>query len=70
MLANKVERVPDDLIHVRLDDEFEVRYWCAKFSVTPEELRACVFQIGTKAEDVKKQLRNAGREAFKMGGED
>ena len=70
MLADKAERAPDDLTRVGFDDEWEVRFWCVKFSVTPEELRACVLEVGSRAEDVEKQLRKAGRKSFSMGGED
>ena len=70
MLADKVERAPRDLTHVGLDEEWEVTFWCAKLSVTPAELRACVLEVGPSAADVEERLRKAGRVAFRMGGED
>ncbi len=70
MLADKAERAPNNLTWIRLDDESEVRFWCVNFSVTPDELRACVLEVGPRAEDVEKQLRKAGRKSFSMGGED
>ena len=70
MLANKTMRTPVDLTRVGVDEEWQVRFWCARFSVTPDELRACVLEVGQRTEDVEKRLRHAARESFKMGGED
>ena len=70
MLADKVERVPDDPDRVGLNEEWEVSFWCARFSVTPDELRGCVLEVGPCTADVEKRLREAGRAAFRMGGED
>ena len=70
MLANKVERAPTDLNRVGLDEEWELSFWCARFSVTPNELRACVLEAGPRTADVEKRLREAGHTAFRMGGED
>ena len=70
MLVNKVERIPEDLSRIGLDDEWEVHFWCARFSVTPDELRACVLEVGPRTQDVEARLRQAARESFAMGGED
>ena len=70
MLANKVERAPQDLTRVGLDSEGEVRFWCARFAVTPDELRACVLEVGPRTADIETRLRQAGCESFSMGGED
>ena len=70
MLASKAERVPDDLTRVGLDEEWEVRFWCARFTVTPDELRACVLEVGPRTQDIEEQLRKARRESFSKGGED
>jgi len=70
VLVDKEIRVPDDTTEVGLGEEWEVRYWCAKFSATEDELRACVVQVGTRAEDIEKQLRKARGKVFKQTGED
>ena len=70
MLVNKVEARPADLARVGLDEEWEVRFWCARFGVAPDELRACVLEVGPRTEDVESQLRKAHRAVFSMGGED
>lgn len=70
MLADKTERTPDDLTRVNLSQEWEVRYWCARLSVSAEELRACIMVVGPLVNDVEKRLKEAGRVSFKLGGED
>lgn len=70
MLVNKVERIPVDLSQVNLNDEWEVLFWCARFSVAPDKLRACVLEVGPRTQDVEARLRKVARESFSMGGED
>ena len=70
MLATKAERAPDDQTRVGLDEAWEVRFWCAKFNVTPRELRACVLEVGPRTQDIEARLRKARRESFSKGGED
>ncbi|MGZ5138582.1 MAG: DUF3606 domain-containing protein, partial [Burkholderiales bacterium] len=55
---------------VGLDEEWQVRYWCTRFGVGADELRACVLQVGPVVENVEKQLKEAGRQAFQKMGED
>jgi hypothetical protein len=47
-----------------------VRYWCARFGVSADELRACVSEVGPRANDVERRLRAAARKAFEKMGED
>jgi hypothetical protein len=69
MLVDK-QRAPADLTRVNLEDETEVRYWCAYLSIGPEELRACVLAVGPHVDDVKQRLKAAARAAFEKTGED
>jgi hypothetical protein len=70
MLVDKDLRVPDDTSEVGLDSDWEVRYWCARYGVSEDELRACVVQVGSRADDVERQLRKAKQQAFRQTGED
>jgi hypothetical protein len=70
MLVDKDLLVPEDTTRVGLDEEWEVRYWCARYEVTEDALRACVVQVGTRADDVERHLRKAREQVFKQTGED
>ena len=70
MLVDKDDRHPHDLSRVGLDEAWEVRYWCARFSVDEEQLRACVLEVGPDVDDVEARLKEAGRAAFQKMGED
>jgi hypothetical protein len=62
-------RIPDDTTQVRLERAWEVRYWCARYSVTEQELRACVMEVGPRVEDVDRKLQRAKPTVFKNMGE-
>lgn len=64
------ERRPAENSYIGLTHDWEVRYWCARFGVNPEELRACVKEVGTRADDVERRLKAAGRKAFEKMGDD
>lgn len=70
MSADIKEREPTDLTRINVDDELELHWWSARFSVTPEALRAAVDEHGPSAEEVRKKLHAAARTSFKKGGED
>jgi hypothetical protein len=70
VLVDKNERIPQDLTRVGLDEEWEVRYWCARYSVTDEELRACIVEVGPRTVDVEARLRAQGKKIFSNMGED
>ena len=70
MSAHVTQLEPTDLTRINVDDELEVHWWSARFSVTPEVLRAAVDEHGPSAEEVRKKLQAAARESFKKGGED
>ena len=70
MLVDKQQRVPADTSLVRLEEEWEIRYWCERFSVGEDELRACVAEIGPRTDDIERRLREAGKKSFWNDGED
>ena len=69
MLVDK-DRIPSDITRVNLDEDWEIRYWCARFSVGLDELQACVLEVGPKVDDVEQRLKSAARAAFEKAGED
>ena len=70
MSADVTHREPKDLTRINVDDELEVHWWSARFSVTPDALRAAVEEHGPSAEEVQKKLQAAAKASFKKGGED
>ena len=70
MLVDKDQRQPEDLSRIGLEEEWEVRYWCSRYSVTDEELRACVVEVGPRSVDVEAKLRAMGKKIFSKMGED
>jgi hypothetical protein len=65
-----VDKTPADLTRVNLEDAMEVRYWCARFNIGPDELRTCVLAVGPHVDDVEQRLKAAARSAFEKTGED
>lgn len=51
---NKTGSPDRDLINV--NEEYELRYWAAKFGVSNEELKAAVKAVGTSADAVRRHL--------------
>jgi hypothetical protein len=50
------KRGPQDASRVNVRERYEVEYWCKKFGVTPQQLKACVQKVGVMVADVKKCL--------------
>jgi hypothetical protein len=69
MVLDSDMRIPDDTTQVVLEHDWEVRYWCVKYSVTESELRACVREVGPRVEDVERKLQRAKPVAMKNMGE-
>ena len=70
MLTDIKPAEPKDLTRINIDDELEVQWWSARFSVTAQALRAAVEEHGPSPEEVRKKLHAAAKESFKTGGED
>jgi hypothetical protein len=70
VLVDKNDRTPHDMTRVGLDEEWEVRYWCAHFAVDQDTLRACVTEVGPRVEDVQEKLSKIPRQVFRNTGED
>ena len=72
VLVDKNARTPQDLTRVGLDEDWEVQYWCERYSVTGEQLRACVAKVGPNTTDVERWLHDTGggKKIFSNTGED
>ena len=46
------KRGPADRSRVNIHEAYEVRYWCEKWGVTPEQLKTCVGKVGPMVKDV------------------
>jgi hypothetical protein len=69
MLVDK-NRTPADVNRVNVSEEWEVRWWCDRFGCTETALRTAVSSAGDVADDVQRELKNAGHQAFRNTGED
>jgi hypothetical protein len=58
-----------DNTYIGLMHDWEVRYWCARFGVSAEELRACVKEVGPRVDDVEQRLKAAAGKVFDKMGE-
>ena len=56
MADDKTLKGPQDRSGINLDGDYEVRYWCKKFTVTPDKLRAAVEKVGNSAKAVESEL--------------
>jgi len=56
MADDKTLKGPQDRSGINLNGDYEVRYWCKKFTVTPDKLRAAVEKVGNSAKAVENEL--------------
>jgi hypothetical protein len=72
VLADKNVRTPQDTSRINLVEEWEVTYWCDRYGVTHEVLRAVVTDVGPRTQDVEARLRETGqgKKIFSNTGED
>jgi hypothetical protein len=56
MADDRTLKGPQDRSRISLSEDYEVRYWCMKFGVSPEELKAAVNKVGNSAKAVEKEL--------------
>jgi hypothetical protein len=47
---------PLDRTRINPSEDYEVRYWCKKFGVTPDVLRAAVKNVGSSTAAVEIEL--------------
>jgi hypothetical protein len=52
MADNKSMKGVQDRTRINLSEDYELRYWCEKFGVTEDELRAAVKRVGNSAKAV------------------
>ena len=69
MLVDK-NRTPTDTSRINIREEWEVQWWCDRFSCTEVALRAAVEKVGPTAKSVERELKQAAKAAFKNTGED
>jgi Protein of unknown function (DUF3606) len=56
MADDPSKRGPQDRSRISLGEDYEVRYWCKKYGVTPDVLRAAVEKVGNSAKAVEAEL--------------
>jgi hypothetical protein len=70
VLVDRELRTPQDTSRIGLEEEWEVRYWCERFSIGEDDLRACVAEVGPRTEDIERKLNIAAKKSFWNDGED
>jgi hypothetical protein len=56
MADDRTLKGPQDRTRISLSEDYEVRYWCKKFGVTPDVLRTAVEKVGNSAKAVEDEL--------------
>jgi len=56
MADDLTNRGPADRSRVNVNEDWEVRYWCAEFRCTEPQLRAAVAAVGVMADKVRAHL--------------
>ena len=56
MSDDKSQTGGQDRKRISLSEDYEVRDWSEKFGVSEERLRAAVEKVGSRAEDVEREL--------------
>ena len=60
MVEDKTKKVPQDSSRVRLEDDYEVKFWCIRFGCSRAELERAVTMAGTLSTAVQAYLAKAG----------
>jgi len=55
-MADDKSKTAADRPHVNVHEGYELRYWKRRFGVTKERLEAAVRKVGTRVEDVSREL--------------
>lgn len=56
MSDNTNIRQPEDPTKVNINQQWEIDYWCKKWSITKERLLKTVKKVGPMVVDIKKEL--------------
>jgi hypothetical protein len=56
MPDDPTRKAPKDLSRICLTEEYEVRYWSAKFGLMPAQLRNLVARLGDSAAAIAREL--------------
>jgi len=61
MADDKSKSGPADRARINVNEDFELRYWTAKFGCTTTELKAAVAAVGVMADKVEAHLKQGKR---------
>jgi hypothetical protein len=56
---DKIKTRPHDALCINIQDDQELKNWSKRLGVTPDRLRAAVWKVGTIADDVEEELKDA-----------
>lgn len=57
MSDGRTMRAPRDMTRVNVDDAIELEYWCNRFSVPAERLKAAVARVGANVDRIAEELQ-------------
>ena len=57
MADDKTKTGGQDRQRINVNEDYELRGWAKKFTVTPEQLKEAVKAVGTQADDVERHLK-------------
>ena len=57
MADDKKKKGGQDRTRINIHEDYELRYWCEKFGVTPVRIRDAVAAVGTSAKKVEEYLK-------------
>ncbi|GHD03474.1 hypothetical protein GCM10007320_63590 [Pseudorhodoferax aquiterrae] len=61
MADDKTKSGGSDRTRINVNEDYELRDWASKLSVTPERLKEAVQAVGSSADKVEQYLRDAKR---------
>lgn len=61
MADDKSKTKPQDAQRINVNEDYELKYWTAKFGCTPAQLKAAVKKVGVMAMVVEKELKSRER---------
>jgi uncharacterized protein DUF3606 len=56
MVDNRAQAGRLDDSRINIDKDYEVRYWCEKLGVSPEQLKSAVAKVGPLVKHVREHL--------------
>jgi hypothetical protein len=60
MAEDLSNRVQADRSRININEKHELKHWSKRFSVSPDRLREVVGKVGSRIQDVERELSHGG----------